>query len=275
MATDSKPNRKKPQIIREIETIFEDEWIVVINKPANLLVLPDRYDQSIANLYHLLRNRYKDIFVVHRIDRETSGLIVFAKKEESHRGLSQQFQSRSVQKIYRAICTGEFSGETGTIDFQLAPSRNSKGKMKIDQQHGKEARTNFKVLERFDDYSYIEAKPETGRTHQIRVHLSAINLPILGDSLYGREDRFYLSQIKPRYKLVGEEKPLLDRTALHASKILFLHPFSGQSVSLETDLPKDMKIVLKYLKQLRGKQDRRQVQINSDGGILVGDGESI
>lgn len=274
MVTDSRPGRRAPQILREIETVFEDDWIVVINKPANLLVLPDRFDQSIANLYHLLRNRYGDIFVAHRIDRETSGLIVFAKKEESHRGLTQQFESRTVQKTYQAICRGESSDGTWTIGFQLGPSRNSKGKMRIDQQHGKEARTDFKVLEQFDGYSHVEASPKTGRTHQIRVHLSAISLPILGDPLYGGGDRFYLSQIKPKYKLVGEENPLLNRTALHASKIVFLHPFSGQLINLETDLPKDMNIVLKYLRQLRGKQDRRPVQNNYDGGILCEDGES-
>lgn len=273
MVTDSKPSRRTSPIIKEIKIIFEDDWIVVIDKPANLLVLPDRYDQSIANLYHLLRDRYEDIFVVHRIDRETSGLVVFTKKEESHRGLSQQFESRTVQKTYRAICVGKSSDEIGTIDFPLGPSRNSKGKMRIDQLHGKEARTNFKVLEQFDGYSCVEARPETGRTHQIRVHLSAMNLPILGDSLYGGGNRFCLSQIKPNYKLAGEEKPLLDRLALHANKLVFLHPFSKQSISLETDLPKDMKIVLKYLKQLRGKLDRRPIRHNQDGRSLPVDEE--
>jgi len=274
MVADSKPARKTPQMIREIKTIFEDDWIVVIDKPAKLLVLPDRYDQSIANLYHLLKDRYGDIFVVHRIDKETSGLIVFAKKEESHRGLSRQFESQTVQKTYRAICMGESSDETGTIDYSLGPSRNSKEKMRIDERRGKEARTNFKVLEQFEGFSYVEAKPQTGRTHQIRVHLSAINLPIMGDSLYGGGDQFYLSQIKPKYKLAGEEKPLLDRTALHASRIIFLHPFSGQAIGLETDLPKDMRIVLKYLKQLRGKQHREPIQHSQNGGILQRDGES-
>lgn len=273
-ATDTKSSRKTPQMMKEIKTIFEDDCIVVIDKPAKLLVLPDRYDQSVVNLYHFLRDRYGSIFVVHRIDRETSGLIVFAKTEESHRGLSQQFESRTVQKTYRAICMGEYSGETGTIDLSLGPSRNSKGKMRIDERHGKEAITNFKVLEQFEGYTYVEAKPETGRTHQIRVHLSAINLPIMGDSLYGGGDHFYLSKIKPKYKLAGEEKPLLDRTALHASKIVFLHPVSGTTIGLETDLPKDMRIVLKYLKQLRGKQNREPIQRSQNGGILQRDGES-
>jgi len=247
MSIDASPS--KPVILPQI--MFEDTEIVVLNKPAGLLVLPDRYDPSIPNLYGLLKNKYGQIYVVHRIDKETSGLIIFAKNESSHRILNEQFENRETEKTYRAICVGESLHDDGKVDLALAEDSGKKGRMRIDQADGKNAVTNYKVMERFVGFSFIEAKPETGRTHQIRVHLKAINLPILSDSVYGGGQGFFLSQIKPGYRLKGEEKPLLNRTALHASRLSVLHPGTHQPVTFETELPKDMKIVLNYLRKFR------------------------
>jgi 23S rRNA pseudouridine1911/1915/1917 synthase len=235
------------------EVVFEDEEIVVLNKHSGLLVLPDRYDPSIPNLYGLMKKKYGQIYVVHRIDKETSGLIIFAKTQESHRSLNAQFEGRTTQKEYQAICAGESQTDQGRIDLSLSEDRGKKGRMRIDYADGKEAVTTYRVLERFAGFSLIEVKPETGRTHQIRIHLSAINLPILGDSVYGGGKGFFLSQIKPGYRLKGEEKPLLSRTALHAARLSISHPGSGQVVSFEAELPKDMRVVLNYLRKFKGR----------------------
>ncbi len=234
------------------ETIFEDDDILVLNKPSGLLVLPDRYDPAIPNLFEILNKRYGRVFVVHRIDKETSGLIVFAKTEESHRSLSQQFEGRTTRKVYAAICIGETGEEGGEIDAPIGESPGKKGKMRIDLKAGKEAKTLYTVTEHFGGYTLLEARLVTGRTHQIRVHLTSINLPILGDDLYGGGDGFYLSSVKPGYRTKEEEKPLLSRVALHAQKLSFIHPGTGNPTSFECDLPKDMRIVVNYLRKYRG-----------------------
>jgi RluA family pseudouridine synthase len=233
--------------------VFEDDEILVLNKPSGLLVLPDRYDPTVSNLFDSLNEQYGRIFVVHRIDKETSGLIVFAKTEESHRSLNGQFEERMTEKIYAAICMGETEGEGGEIDLAISGSSGKKARMRIDPKAGKEATTNYSVIEHFTGHTLVEARPKTGRTHQIRVHLSSIGLPILGDSLYGGGEGFYLSSVKPGYRVKEEEKPLLSRVALHAERLSFSHPKSGERLAFKTELPKDMNIVCNYLRKYRGK----------------------
>ncbi|HEY6951272.1 MAG TPA: RluA family pseudouridine synthase, partial [Bacteroidota bacterium] len=242
---------KRSESTTLFRVIFEDDHLVVLDKPAGLLVLPDRYDPALANLYDLLKTKYGQIYVVHRIDKGTSGLILFAKTETAHASLNRQFEERATEKEYVAICVGESSKESGKIDLPLSESPGKRFRMRVDRDKGKESVTNYKVLEQFREYTFLAAKPETGRTHQIRVHLSAINLPILGDAVYGGGDCFLLSRVKPGYRVKGEEKPLLDRTALHASRIIFEHPGTQEKVTLEAELPKDMKIVLNYLRKFR------------------------
>jgi 23S rRNA pseudouridine1911/1915/1917 synthase len=235
------------------DVVTEDNAVVILNKPSGLLVLPDRYDTSIPNLYGILKNKYGQIYVVHRIDKETSGLIIFAKTEESHRFLNAQFEGRTAAKEYQAICVGEWPSDEGKVELPLSEDSVKKGRMRIDRADGKSAVTNFRVLERFEGFSFVEVKPETGRTHQIRVHLKAVNLPILGDSVYGGGEGFFLSQIKRGYRLKGEEKPLLNRTALHAWRLAIVHPATGQLVTFEAELPKDMKVVLNYLRKFKSR----------------------
>lgn len=239
--------------LASIEVVYEDPSIIVLNKPSGLLVLPDRFNPAIPNLLGLLRDQFGTILVVHRIDKETSGLIVFAKTEEAHKLLNEQFEHRSTEKIYTAICMGEPSQQEGTIDLPLSENPGGKGGMRVDVSQGKAAVTGYRILERFEGYSCVEAQPKTGRTHQIRVHLSAINLPLLGDSTYGGGEGFFLSQIKPGYRLKGTERPLLSRAALHAAQITVEHPVSRERVTFVADLPKDMKVVLNYLRKFRAK----------------------
>lgn len=237
--------------LSSIETVLEDDDIIVLNKPSGLLVLPDRYDAEIPNLQTLLREKYGRIFILHRIDKATSGLIVFAKTEESHKFLSLQFESHETKKVYLAICVGESTEGHGTIELPISEDLRVKGRMRIDSRDGKESVTTYKVIERFAGYTYVEARPVTGRTHQIRIHLSSIGLPILGDRKYGGGEGLYLSTIKPSYRSNGEERPLLSRAALHAAEISIIHPISRQQQTFEAPLPKDMRIVLNYLRKFR------------------------
>ncbi|MGB2869287.1 MAG: RluA family pseudouridine synthase [Bacteroidota bacterium] len=242
---------------QNVDAVFEDDTLIVLCKPAHLLVLPDRYDQTLPNLQTLLRGELGTIFTVHRIDKETSGLVLFAKTVEAHASLNQQFENRSVSKLYKAIVQGEPSEEHGEIDLPLS-ERNHR--MRVDEKNGKESLTEFSVLERFHGYALIEARPRTGRMHQIRVHLKEIGLPILADPLYGDGEPFFLSAVKPNYKVEEEERPLLSRTALHASSLRILHPISGQKMSFEAEIPKDMRTVLKYLRKFRSEDSGSQMR---------------
>jgi RluA family pseudouridine synthase len=229
--------------------LLEDDTIIVINKPAGLLVLPDRFDRKLINLYELLKETLGNIFIVHRIDRETSGVVLFAKTAEAHALLNTAFEKRQVEKIYRAIVVGSPNADSGCIDFSITENEHGVRKMKIDKKNGKEAITDYKVIEKYNGFALVEVKPHTGRTHQIRIHLSAIGLPILADPLYGSGGWFFLSSIKRNYKSSGEEKPLLARTALHAFSLSLIHPATSKKMSIEAPMPKDMETVLKVLKK--------------------------
>jgi 23S rRNA pseudouridine1911/1915/1917 synthase len=230
--------------------LYEDEALVCIDKPGGFLALPDRYDALLPNLYFLIKEVYGSIFVVHRIDKDTSGLILFAKTEQAHASLSSAFEKHEVDKEYRAIVEGSPKKDSGIIDVPIV--EKSAGIMGVTGSGGKKSSTEYAVLERFRGFALVALRPRTGRTHQIRVHLSAIQLPILGDSLYGHAGGFYLSSVKSNYRLKRqEEHPLLNRTALHASSLLFLHPSTKERVHLESPLPKDMEAVLQSLRKYR------------------------
>ena len=221
------------------------------NKPPGLLSIPDRFAPEKPNLLALLTHQYGKVWTVHRIDRETSGLICFARNEEAHRHLSQQFENRTVEKVYLALLDGASVPEEGTIDRPIAPSHKEVGKMMVAAK-GKSAVTHYKAIERFRQFTLVEARIETGRTHQIRVHFESIGHPLAIDSLYGRREAFYLSEVKGKGYQLGrdkEERPLMSRLPLHAWKLALGHPHTGERLEFEAPLPKDFSAVLKQLKK--------------------------
>jgi len=245
---------------RGVSVVFEDNAIIVLDKPSPFLVLPDRYDELAPNLYEILNGELGRIFVVHRIDKETSGLIVFAKTPEVHKALSEQFEAHSVEKTYEAIVRGFPEKMTGRIDLPIREKHP--GFMALDWKKGKPSITKFMVLQEFEAFAHLEVAPETGRMHQIRVHLKLIGLPIVGDPVYGGGKGFFLSEIKAKYKVKVEdemeieEKPLLARTALHASRLTFKHPVEGKKVTFKSGPPKDMRSVVRMLAKYRPRSKR-------------------
>lgn len=242
------------------QILFEHEDYVVINKPAGLLTIPDRYNAHLPSLSRWLEQRYGAIFIVHRLDKDTSGVIVFARNEESHKYLSAQFQANSTEKKYLGLVAGLLRQKEGRIDTPIMEHPVHKGKMftpkkeKTNGQYAKRekpALTTFKVVESFTLYTLLELSIFTGRTHQIRVHLQSIGHPVAMDELYGNGRPFFLSFIKKDYhvgKSQEEEKPLMTRMALHAASLSFKDR-AGEKQTFEAPLPKDFRAVLSQLRK--------------------------
>lgn len=227
-----------------LEIIFEDENIIVVNKPGGLLSIPDRFDPSKKNVFDLLFQSINPLFVVHRIDKDTSGTIVFAKTASSHQILNDAFQNRQVEKSYLAICHGKPDPIKGFIDARIAHSAANDGRMTIHPK-GKEALSFYNCLKTWKQFSLIECQPETGRTHQIRIHLKHISCPIVADPMYGRESALYIQDIKSKARFgknEDEKIPLIARTALHAQRLKFR--MFDQELEFECPIPKDMRAVI-------------------------------
>ncbi len=223
----------------EIEFLYEDEYLAVINKPAFLKVHPAKKLDTDLTLIDLLYNKVpveKDLrwslgrpFLVHRLDKETSGVLIIAKTPQAQFLLAKQFQERKVKKVYRAICKGKLNISSGEI---IAPIKKEKNISKV-AELGKEAKTLFKVLAKNKEYLYLELYPITGRTHQIRTHLKFVGAPIIGDVRYAG-----VSEID------GKKIP---RTILHAYSIEFYHPWRKQCLNIQAPLPEDFQFFLSYL----------------------------
>ncbi|HMU45401.1 MAG TPA: RNA pseudouridine synthase [Chitinophagaceae bacterium] len=231
--------------------ITETENWIALNKPSGLLSIPDREGKEVS-LKTLLQEKYENIFVVHRLDKETSGLIIFAKNEATHRHLSKQFEERKTEKIYCGLVTGSLLDKKGSINKPIAENTVHRGEMII-HRRGKESLTDYEVLEDFGIYSWVQFQIHTGRTHQIRVHMKDLGHPIVCDTLYGDGKPVLLSSIKSKFKLSKkeeEERPILNRLALHAWKLSF-NDLKGKPVELEAPYPKDLKATLQQLEKQR------------------------
>ncbi len=234
--------------------IFEDESLIAFDKPSGLLIAPDRWDKSRANLMDLVHARMgHGVANVHRIDADTSGLVLCAKTKPALDFLSGQFQSKTVKKTYEAITVGIPAADEFTVDLVLKEDDAKPGRMCVVKKHGKASVTDFTVRAKFPQpagrpaFAHLECRPQTGRTHQIRVHLAAGGTPILNDPFYGNDTALLLSGLKRGYKGRDDERPLIARLALHAAALTFTHPVSREPFTLAAPLPNDLAVALKYL----------------------------
>jgi len=240
-----------------LDIIFEDDWIVVVNKPPDMVVHPCKGHQT-GTLVNALLYRYERLSeaaellrpgIVHRLDRDTSGVILVVKDQSVHDLISRQFRDREVHKEYVAVCEGTIEFDSDVIDAPLGRHPVSKEKMSVRSRQGKAARTTYEVVERVAGFTVVRCFPESGRTHQIRVHLQHIGHPIAADSLYGHRDAVYLSELTGEESYPSEE-PVLDRQALHARRLTIKHPVSGQEVTFEAEIPADMMRLIEVLRDL-------------------------
>ena len=223
-----------------IEITYEDEDLLLVNKPAGMVVhpAPGNYTGTLVNalMYHCGEdlssiNGVIRPGIVHRIDKDTSGLLMVAKNDRAHTALSQQLQEHSITRKYQAIVYHNIKEDEGTIDAPIGRDPRNRLRNAVNYDHGKPAVTHYKVIERFGSFTWIEAKLETGRTHQIRVHMASVKHPLLGDSLYG-----------PAANKAGA-----GRQMLHAGVLGFKHPASGEYMEFASPLPEDFEKVLKRL----------------------------
>ena len=232
--------------------IYSDEDIVVLNKKSGLLIASDRYDTEAPRLDSLAEKEFGTLYAVHRIDKDTSGIVIYARNAEAHRALSMQFEKREVHKIYHCLVNGRPMWNDLHVDLKLLPDADSRHRTLVNKREGKPSVTDFHFFGSCGPYSWIEARPLTGRTHQIRVHLQSQGLSIVCDPLYsGNQHPVLLSEVKRRYN--GDEldeKPLLNRLALHAYSINFTHPRTGENLTFKAPYPRDMEAVRKQFAKL-------------------------
>jgi 23S rRNA pseudouridine1911/1915/1917 synthase len=229
--------------------LFENTDFVVLNKPSGMLSIPDRI-QSQPSLKDFLIDKYGGIFTVHRLDKDTSGVIVFAKNVITHKHLSQQFEERSTNKIYTGLVLGKPAEQKAVIEEPIAEHFSQKGMM-MTTAKGKPSVTEYKVLEQFRSFTWMQFKILTGRTHQIRVHMKHIGHSIACDELYGDAKPILLSSFKKKFNLsksAEEERPILNRLALHAAQLSFKYA-GGATHHFEAELPKDLRALLQQLRK--------------------------
>ncbi|WP_114748708.1 RluA family pseudouridine synthase [Pleomorphovibrio marinus] len=224
--------------------LFENADYLIINKRPYLSTLEDRHEAQ--NILELAREYIPDAQVCHRLDKETSGCLVIAKHPDAYRHLSIQFEDRQVIKVYHAVTEGLHDFQDKAVDRNLQSSAKGKAKIHVD---GKPALTYFSTIKKYQAHTLVACRPVTGRLHQIRVHLSFLNAPIVGDELYGGRP-LYLSQLKRKFNLKKdtEELPIMQRVALHAQFIGFIG-FSDEEIAIEAPYPKDFAVLVKQLEK--------------------------
>lgn len=239
------PEPVLPEILPQaipLDIIYEDDDLIIINKPKNMVVHPaaGHFDKTLVNaiMYHC-GNHLSGINgvlrpgIVHRIDKDTTGLLVVCKNDACHNNIAAQLKEHTIQRTYHAIVTGVIKEDAGTIDQPVGRHPNDRKKMSINQKNGKSAVTHYQVIERFSQYTYIQCHLETGRTHQIRVHMASLGHPLLGDELYGRKSN--------RFKTDGQ--------TLHAKTLGFIHPSTKEPVMFDSPLPEYFDQILMALRK--------------------------
>ncbi|MBS3761951.1 MAG: RluA family pseudouridine synthase [Planctomycetes bacterium] len=240
----------------DLDIIYEDEWIIVVNKPWDMVVHPSRGHQTgtlvNAVAYHCenLSEFGGDLRpgIVHRLDRDTTGVILMIKDESIHQDIAKQFEHRETQKEYIAICEGVVELDSDVIDAPIGKHLRDRTRMAIRYDRGKKATTLYEVVQRLGDFTIVRCKPHSGRTHQIRLHMKHVGHPIVSDCAYGYRENIYLSD------LTGEEhypseSPLLSRQALHARRLKIFHPAREEEIEFEAPVPDDMMALVNALRE--------------------------
>jgi len=231
-----------------LEILYEDADLAIVNKPAGMIVHPGAGVPA-GTLVAALLYRFGDSGlstvggplrpgIVHRLDKDTSGAVIVARTDTAHLKLIEEFRERRIEKTYVALLHGRVKGEAGSVDLPVARDLRRRSRMTARRREGREARTDWRVRLRLDGFTFVEANLHTGRTHQIRVHFSALGCPVVGDTLYGA----------PREEHIGKRLlPSLGRNFLHAARIAFAHPRSGQRLEVHAALPHDLVTYVKNL----------------------------
>ncbi|MGQ9818636.1 MAG: RluA family pseudouridine synthase [Candidatus Kapaibacteriales bacterium] len=235
---------------RYYDILYYDDDIIVVGKQSGVLTIPDRFDKTLPNLRALLESQFGRIYVVHRLDKETSGIMLFARNPESHKILNEKFENFEIEKIYHSVVTGWIAEDEFDIDIPLRTSPSNPN-ISIPSTRGKESLTKVRVIERFTIATLLECNLVTGRHHQIRAHCSAIGNPLLVDELYGTSNAFYLSRIKRRYnrKKDENEKPIINRLTLHSFSLRLEHPRTSEEKYFECSYPRDFSALINVLRK--------------------------
>jgi tRNA pseudouridine32 synthase / 23S rRNA pseudouridine746 synthase len=213
-----------------MKILFEDPYLIIVNKPAGLSVLPDGWEKDSDYVVRRLDEQFGKVFIVHRLDKITSGVMVFARDAETHRALNIQFETREAQKTYHAILEGNPKWEEKVVKYPLRANVGHKHRTVVDDKNGKPSETRFRVIKRYEEATFVEAKPMTGRTHQIRVHAYAVGHPLVEDVLYGARDQY------------GLPRPML-----HAQTLSFTHPATNERVRFSAPRPAEFEEALKII----------------------------
>ena len=258
----------------EIPVLYEDPSLLALSKPSGLLSSPDRYDPNRPNLMKLLhaaiasgkpwaRERNLSYLMnAHRLDFETSGVMLLAKIKPVLVSLANLFGSEKPQRRYAALVQGKPQEDSFEVDARLAPDPVRIGVMRVDPKRGKRSRTLFRIREKFAGWTLLEVEPATGRIDQIRAHLRHVGLPLVGDALYGGKN-LLLSRLKNNYHLKPNkvERPLLERAALHAEELSLPHPETNQPLHITAPWPKDLTVAVKYLRRYAPSADTRKIAL--------------
>ncbi|MBZ0182976.1 MAG: RluA family pseudouridine synthase [Melioribacteraceae bacterium] len=250
-----RPENAEPEDI-PLDIIYEDDYLIILNKPAGIVVHPSLGNYT-GTLVNALLNHTKKLSefnepgrpgIVHRIDKDTSGLLLIAKDEVTHAKLAKQFANHSIEREYWAVCWGIFKDKKGEVIGNIARSKKDRKIFAVSEDEGKHAHTFFEVIEEYEFASLIKLKLKTGRTHQIRVHMNHIKHPIFGDPTYNGRRINYGSDLPKMKSRIDNLLKIIDRQALHAKTLGFIHPVSNEKVFFNSELPDDISALIENLK---------------------------